>query len=230
MGQSNTHKGHRARLKEEFLTRGLDGWPDHKILELLLCYAIPQGDVNPLAHALIDRFWDLSGVLNADIKDLMSVNGVGEHSAVLLKLLPQVCACYLAQSSGVYAARARERNWNYTSELYRRFTASQREKCCVVSLDGRQKILGVDEVAEGEVNAVQFNHRRIVEAALRHNAAGVVLAHNHVGAHALPSRADRYATEEIAYLLRQVGVDLVDHLIFNGRDFVSLRESGITWE
>ena len=40
------HTGHRQRLKAEFLARGLEGWPDHKVLELLLCYAIPQGDVN----------------------------------------------------------------------------------------------------------------------------------------------------------------------------------------
>ena len=49
------HTGHRQRLKAEFLARGLEGWPDHKVLELLLCYAIPQGDVNGLAHELVER-------------------------------------------------------------------------------------------------------------------------------------------------------------------------------
>ena len=53
------HTGHRGRVKEEFLTRGLAGWPDHRVLELILFYAIPQGDVNPLAHELIDRFGDI---------------------------------------------------------------------------------------------------------------------------------------------------------------------------
>ena len=50
------HTGHRQRLKAEFLARGLEGWPDHKVLELLLCYAIPQGDVNGLAHELVERW------------------------------------------------------------------------------------------------------------------------------------------------------------------------------
>ena len=59
------HTGHRQRVKDEFSARGLAGWPDHRVLELLLYYAIPQGDVNDLAHELIDRFGSLSGVLDA---------------------------------------------------------------------------------------------------------------------------------------------------------------------
>ena len=50
-----SHIGHRERVKTEFLTRGIEGWPDHRVLELLLFYALPRGDVNPLAHELIDR-------------------------------------------------------------------------------------------------------------------------------------------------------------------------------
>ena len=52
------HSGHRQRMKQEYLSRGLEGMPEHKVLELLLFYAIPQGDVNGLAHDLIDRFGD----------------------------------------------------------------------------------------------------------------------------------------------------------------------------
>lgn len=59
------HSGHRARLKQRFLQSGLLGWSDHEILELLLCYAIPRGDVNGLSHALIDSFGSLAGVLDA---------------------------------------------------------------------------------------------------------------------------------------------------------------------
>ena len=62
---AHRHAGHRQRMKTEFLTRGLEGWPDHRVLELLLFYAIPQGDVNAIAHDLIDRFGSLAGVLLA---------------------------------------------------------------------------------------------------------------------------------------------------------------------
>ena len=67
------HTGHRQRLKAEFLARGLEGWPDHKVLELLLCYAIPQGDVNGLAHELVERFGSLAGALDASVEELKKV-------------------------------------------------------------------------------------------------------------------------------------------------------------
>ena len=63
--EGNLHAGHRNRVKEEFRERGLTAFPEHRVLELLLFYAIPQGDVNPLAHALVERFGSLSGVFNA---------------------------------------------------------------------------------------------------------------------------------------------------------------------
>ena len=84
------HAGHRSRVKSEFLTRGMEGWPPHRALEMLLFYAIPQGDVNGLAHDLIERFGSLSGVFDATIEDLKTVPGVGEHSAILLKMMPQI--------------------------------------------------------------------------------------------------------------------------------------------
>ena len=80
------HTGHRQRLKAEFLARGLEGWPDHKVLELLLCYAIPQGDVNGLAHELVERFGSLAGALDASVEELKKVPGVGEHTAVPLRM------------------------------------------------------------------------------------------------------------------------------------------------
>ena len=64
----------------------MEGWSDHRILELLLFYAIPQGDVNELAHRLVDHFGSLAGVLDASAEELKKVPGVGDHTAVLLKL------------------------------------------------------------------------------------------------------------------------------------------------
>ena len=223
---SKMHTGHRARLKEEFLARGLEGWSDHKVLELLLCYAIPRGDVNPIAHRLIDTFGDLAGVMDADPKALEQVMGVGEHTARLLKLIPQICGRYLAETSGVLESESAERASDYARQFYPYFTGAVREKFCVLSLDSRCKVLGVDMLGEGELAEVGVNRRRVVEAALAHNARGVVLAHNHVGAYANPSIQDLHTTEELRELLEQVGVTVVDHLIFNGEEYISMLDSG----
>ena len=93
------HAGHRQRLKDRFLKSGLDHMEPHVVLELLLFYAIPQGDVNPLAHRLLDRFGNLYGVCSAPVEELTQVPGVGPNTAVLLKLLLPLCRELLRQQN-----------------------------------------------------------------------------------------------------------------------------------
>ena len=86
--KENVHKNHRSRVKERFLKRlDFHDYDPHQVLEIMLFFAIPQKDTNALAHRLIQNFGSLSGVFQADISDLMLVEGVGEHTAVLIKLL-----------------------------------------------------------------------------------------------------------------------------------------------
>ena len=84
------HDGHREKKRQQFLQHGLDSFADHEVLELLLFYAIPRKDTNPIAHALMDRFGSLDAVLAAPVEELCQVKGVGESAAALLKLIPQV--------------------------------------------------------------------------------------------------------------------------------------------
>ena len=72
----NIHQGHREKMRQRFLKSGLEGFADHEALELLLYYAIPRQDTNPIAHALMERYDSLSGVLNAPVEDLEKVEGI----------------------------------------------------------------------------------------------------------------------------------------------------------
>src|SRR3989339_453874 len=90
----NLHCGHRDRLRERFLSEGLDGFEDHQVLELLLFYAIPRADTNPLAHVLLRRYGSLSAVLEADPRDLAATPGIGRKVGALLCLLPHVARRY----------------------------------------------------------------------------------------------------------------------------------------
>src|SRR3990172_3406536 len=92
--QKEVHSGHRERLKARFLKEGLDGFEDHQVLELLLFQAIPRIDTNPLAHQLMQRFGSLSAVLEADPKDLASIDGVGANVAAFLSMIPQITRRY----------------------------------------------------------------------------------------------------------------------------------------
>ena len=95
------HKGHRKRMKEEFLQGGLDHMQPHRVLEMLLFYAIPQGDTNELAHRLIERFGSLTGVLDASCDELMDVSGIGSHAAVLIHFISALARYYYTEKANI---------------------------------------------------------------------------------------------------------------------------------
>lgn len=217
------HTGHRQRLKHEFLERGMEGWPEHRVLELLLFYAIPQGDVNELAHVLIDRFGSLAGVLDASPDELCKVKGVGEHCAVLLALMPALARLYQSQRSRVSDLIHTPEQAAAVLEPY--FFGAKNEMVYVLCLDGKHKVLGVRKVAEGSIYASDINIRRIAEECMGLRAAKLYLAHNHPSNVALPSAQDWSSTDTIRAALSAVGLTLVDHLIFVDGDAISLNQS-----
>ncbi len=217
------HTGHRERMKAEFLARGLEGWPDHRVLELLLFYTIPQGDVNGLAHELIERFGSLAGVLDASAEELKKVKGVGEHTAVFLRMLPAVLGRYQGSRtrlSGVVNSPEDAYPW---LEPY--FFGARNEMVYVLCLDGKRQVLGVRKVAEGSIQMAEMNARRIAEEAIGLRAVRIYVAHNHVSNLALPSQADWLTTDVLRASLAPIGIELVDHLVFVDGDMVSMKES-----
>ncbi|MGI6193668.1 MAG: UPF0758 domain-containing protein, partial [Christensenellales bacterium] len=82
--------GHRQRLRDRFQEFGPDALKDHELLELLLFFSIPRRNTNPVSHALLRRFGSLSGVLAASEIDLRSVDGVGDGTALFLRLVNEV--------------------------------------------------------------------------------------------------------------------------------------------
>ncbi len=224
-GMAGVHDGHRARKKKQFREHGLDAFADHEVLELLLFYAIPQGDVNPLAHRLIDRFGSLDAVLAAPPEELEKVDGVREHTATLLTLiLPLVRRVHMVSGKDDVVLCDAERLGRYFCSL---FFGARQEVFYEACLDAKGKLLRCYKLAEGSVDAVHINMRCIVENALHCHASAVALAHNHPSGIALPSPDDNTTTLTAYDALRTVGITLVDHIIVADDDFVSLRDNGL---
>lgn len=217
------HTGHRERMKAEFLARGLEGWPDHRVLELLLFYTIPQGDVNDLAHELVERFGSLAGVLDASVEELKKVKGVGEHTAVFLRMLPAVLGRYQGARTRLSAIINSPEEAYAWLEPY--FFGARNEMVYVLCLDGKRQVLGVRKVAEGSIELAEVNTRRIAEEAIGLRAAQIYVAHNHVSNLAIPSQADWLTTDTLRGALRPIGIELIDHLVFVDGDMVSLKDS-----
>lgn len=217
------HTGHRKRVKTEFQVRGVAGWPDNRILELLLFYAIPQGDVNPLAHELVDRFGSLDRVLDALPEELMKVKGMGEHSITLLKLIPAVMGRYLEERTGPgQIIHTVEEAGNVLAPY---FYGSRNEMVYVLCLDAKERLLGAKKLSEGNLSNSDVTIRRAAEECMALQASFCYLAHNHVSGIALPSPEDVNTTDVVRAALAPLGVRLVDHLVFVDGDMVSIRQS-----
>lgn len=217
------HTGHRERMKAEFLARGLEGWPDHRVLELLLFYTIPQGDVNDLAHELVEQFGSLAGVMDASVEELKKVKGVGDHTAVFLRMLPAVLGRYQGSRARLSAIINDSDDAYAWLEPY--FFGARNELVYVLCLDGKRQVLGVRKVAEGSIELAEVNTRRIAEEAMGLRAAQIYVAHNHVSNLAIPSQADWLTTDTLRVSLRPIGIELIDHLVFVDGDMVSMKDS-----
>lgn len=219
------HDGHRDRMKLRFLQEGLDNFSDVQVLEILLFYCIPRQDTNPIAHRLLKRFGTLAQVLEAPVKDLQNVDGVGPNAALFLNLISETSRYYQVN-------RAMQNQVLNTLDkcgdfLIPHFVGRRNETVFLLCLDAKCKLLCCTEISEGSVNAAGISARKVVEAALAANATTVILAHNHPSGVAVPSGEDIMTTKHIAAALEMVDVILADHIIVSDDDYTSMVASGL---
>ena len=218
------HDGHREKMRRRFLNSGLESFADHEALELLLYYAIPRRDTNPIAHALMERYGSLSAVLSAPVEDLKKVEGIGESGAVLLRLVPQLYRkARLAEAEQETVLSSIVRVGAY---LLDRFEGERHEVVYQLCLDRKGRLLACKRLGEGGVTSAELDIRRMMENAIFTNASAVVLAHNHPSGIALPSQEDYHTTDRAKAALETIGVQLLDHIIVADGDLVSMAESG----
>lgn len=203
---------------------GLDDFAPHNVLELLLFYSIPRGDTNPIAHRLIEAFGSLSGVFDATPEELMKVSGVGESTAILISMIPQMARKYLEDKAD--AVNVVGGCGDIGAYLLPKFVGRTNEALMMVSIDNKNKVISCSVVAEGTVDSAKVSRRKVMEEAMKVKATRVILAHNHPRGVAVPSAEDVAMTREIGRLFAQVGIELVDHIIIADDDYVSMAASG----
>lgn len=219
------HSGHRARVKEEFRQKGLEHFPAHKVLELLLYYVIPRGDTNVIGHRLIDRFGSLSSVFDAPAELLKEVEGIGEESATLIKLMPAVMRAYLNDKTD---SKNTLRSYEDAKEYIQyKFLGEDEECILLVCMAANGKILHSGWIGRGTSHSVELAPATVARAALRCGAVSVLLAHNHPDGFCNPSSSDLRTTSILFDELARVGVELVDHIITAPDGTYSMLEHGM---
>ena len=225
---TSIHKDHRKRVREKFSNNGLEAFADHEVLELLLFYSIPYKDTNPLAHELVAHFGSLEDVFAASKEELMSVKGISENTATLIKLVPAV-SVKLSQKLAKKCAHVA--GWadavRFCSLL---FGTETQEKVYVICLDNKSDVRATKLISTGNDSAAIVNTKELTKFILQKNYSNVILTHNHPNGSSKPSNEDILFTKQIVATLAPLGIKVVDHVIVSGHDATSLAHEGIIQE
>jgi len=228
------HAGHRERLRERARGAGIHHLPDYELLELFLFRSQPQGDVKPIAKALLTRFGSLAAVLAASVEDLMTVRaedsrgrskGVGAETALDLAALHEV-------SRRVTKEEANKRTviTSWTALLaYVRLSLQHepREQFRVLYLDKKNQLI-LDEIQNrGTVDHAPVYPREVVRRALELSASAMIIVHNHPSGDPTPSRADIDMTKQVIEAARALSLQVHDHLIVGREGVASFKQLGL---
>lgn len=217
------HEGHRERLRKKFLMGDIDSFEDHEILEFALFYAIPRKNTNEISHNLLNEFGSLPAIFDAPINALKEVKGMGESSALFIKLICSLTRIYHERK---YSPDKKCLSMEEINKLLvRKFIGRSEEAVAVVLLDAKGKILFDGVINKGSVNGVDLYIRKMIEFATLYHISSLVMAHNHPSGIAVPSPDDLKSTEKIYNLFRAMGISLLDHIIVADEDYISLRQT-----
>ena len=217
--KKNVHEGHRDRMRNKYVNKGIEVFEQHEILEMLLFYAIPRKNTNDIAHRLLEACGSLSAVFDAPI-DILMQQGLSYNAAVLLHMIPDLSRAY--QSDKFDNEEKIITDENIGKKMVHLFAGKNEECVYAFFLDakGKEKYSGI--ISKGDASSAPLFSKDIVSIAARCKAVTVIIAHNHPSGVAFPSRADLEATADIADALDTIGIHLADHIIVADRDYISL--------
>ncbi|MEA2063331.1 MAG: DNA repair protein RadC [Gemmatimonadota bacterium] len=217
--------GHRARLRDKFLTHGLGAFRDDEIVELLLTMGTPRRDCKKPARELLARMGSLHQVLEAPIETLREVPGVGAANAAALKLIHEVARKFLED-------RLKQSTYLKGSEdVYDYLRHSMRdleiEVFKVLYLDARHSVMHTEDLFHGTLSYNVVYLRELLRKTLQYNAAAIVIAHNHPSGEPEPSKEDKDLTRDVVFATSLLEVNLLDHVIVGEDGFYSFADRGL---
>jgi DNA repair protein RadC len=214
------YSGHRERLRRRFYASS-DACSDYELLELLLFYAIPRKDVKPLAKELISHFGSLYGVMNASPEELSDA-GAGKSASFLIPLIRQI------EARSVEAKIRKKKSISNSDDVIefasKKLAHLKDEAFMILYLTPNNRVISHEIINEGTVDKAVVYPRNIIRNALKRNASGIILVHNHPSGECRPSQADIKLTKQIIQSAMTMDIRVLDHVIIGGRDSFSFAE------
>jgi len=209
---SKLHTGHWQRLREKALTTDTARFTDKEMLELTLQYIFIRGDVNEIASKLLQEFKTFDKVLNANVRDLIKIKGIGQSVAEKITLLPKIINFY-----NVSNAKKQEYYVNSIEqcvELAKQFlTGLTAERLYMFCINKTGQVTNEVVLGKGEDCCVNVLVNEVLIQANENKAQYVVFAHNHPNGKVTPSTADLDFTKRATQILYLSGIKVLEHII-----------------
>ncbi|MFN8671630.1 MAG: DNA repair protein RadC [Candidatus Sericytochromatia bacterium] len=226
---------HRQRLKQRYLKGGRKALADYEILELLLTFAIPRVDVKPRAKNLIKKSGSLKKVFDKELEELKNFEGIGENSALLIKLLKDIMLEYFEPENNkkiiLSSPKAVEEylkdnfynDSNIIPYLKAELGGKSREFFMLLCLNSLNHIIHKETLFLGTLDQAQVYPREIIKIALLKNASAIILIHNHPSGNAKPSMDDIRLTDKIEEIASEFSIRVHDHIVVASENTFSIK-------
>ena len=216
---------HAERPRERLLAHGAAALTDAELLAVVLRTGTRGAAAIHIARELLAQHRSLAGIFDAPLESLRRIRGLGPGKAAQLK----ACVELMRRALIAEARRASVLTSPEAVRDYLRLSLAARphEAFVVLFLDSQHRLLAADELFRGTLAQTSVYPREIVKAALAHNAAAVIFAHNHPSGVAEPSRADELLTQSLKHALALVDIRTLDHFVIAGTRVVSFAERGL---
>jgi len=228
MPSGDTLQGHRERLREKFVKSGIAGFHDYEIIELLLSLGTPRKDCKKQAKEAIKKFKSLRGVLEAPPEELQEIDGIGLHSAFGIKLVQEVAREFLKEKiidKSIY--KSSQQIFDY---LYHSMRDLKKEVFKVIYLNSQSQIIEIADLFEGTLNGSSISLRKVIEGAIKYNAASLIFVHNHPSGNPEPSSNDKQLTRDLVYAGSIMRIKVLDHIIIGENRYFSFAGEGLIEE
>ena len=213
------------RPREKLLSQGPTALSDAELLAIFLRTGTPGQTAVELARELLGEFGSLRGLLQANQQQLCAAHGLGPAKFAQLQAVLELARRHLGE-------RLQRGDLLLNPEATRRYLITTlgdlpHEVFCCLFLDTRHRLICYEELFQGTIDGASVHPREVVRRALHHNAAAVILAHNHPSGVAEPSDADQRITRRLKQALQLVDIRVLDHLVVGDRTAMSFAEHGL---
>ena len=212
------------RPREKLLQRGARALSDAELLAIFLRTGRPGSTAVDLARELLEASGGLRALLDLSPQALGKLQGLGHARQALLQAALELGRRHL--ESGLAREEALTDPMKAGRFLMARLRNHPHEVFACLFLDNRHRLVAFEELFHGTLDGAAVYPREVLRRCMAHNAAAVILAHNHPSGVAEPSQADRSITRRLVDALALVDIRVLDHLVIGDREWVSLAERG----